>query len=105
MVSTITFTVINPGEVEVFTQLEDAVVDLDNGEIHAEYVAVYNEDVTEDTDTIYFKPNSNWTKSDARFAMYLSGGTSSATWVSMTRNISGFYEAELPEVTTQRLCS
>ncbi|MEE0265610.1 MAG: hypothetical protein UD936_08300, partial [Acutalibacteraceae bacterium] len=36
LVSTITFTVQKAGEVEVFTRLDDAIVDLDNGEIHAD---------------------------------------------------------------------
>ncbi|MEE0264112.1 MAG: dockerin type I repeat-containing protein, partial [Acutalibacteraceae bacterium] len=48
LVSTITFTVQKAGEVEVFTRLDDAVVDLDNGEIHADYVAIYNQKVTEE---------------------------------------------------------
>jgi hypothetical protein len=95
LVSTIKFTVINPGEVEVFTRMDEAIVDLDNGEVHAEYVAVYNEKV-EDGNTIYFDPNNNWDK-DARFAMYLSGGSSAATWVSMTSAGNGLYKAELPE--------
>lgn len=52
MISTITFTVQKAGEVEIFTRVDDAVVDLENNENHAEYVAIYNQRVTDDTSTV-----------------------------------------------------
>ena len=47
---------------------------------------------------IYLKPNSNWTQSNARFAIYVWGGTTGEKWVSMTASdTTGIYEAHLPE--------
>ena len=44
---------------------------------------------------LYLKPNSNWLSANARFSVYLSGGTSSATWVSMTATDDGYYNKRL----------
>ena len=47
---------------------------------------------------IYLKPNSNWKQSNARFAIYVWGGTTGEKWVSMTASdTSGVYQAYLPE--------
>ena len=47
---------------------------------------------------IYLKPNSNWTQSNARFAIYVWGGTAGEKWVSMTASdTAGVYQAYLPE--------
>ena len=47
---------------------------------------------------IYLKPNSNWTESNARFAIYVWGGTAGEKWVSMTASdTAGVYQAYLPE--------
>lgn len=48
-------------------------------------------------DTLYLKPNSNWIRANARFAMYLDGGSSTTTWVSMTNLENGYYKADIPE--------
>ena len=48
-----------------------------------------------DAKTLYLKPNANWIKSDARFAMYLTG-KSGSEWVSMTSAEDGYYEADVP---------
>ena len=47
---------------------------------------------------IYLKPNSNWTTSSARFAIYLMNSTKTTTkWVSMTdANKDGIYECTIP---------
>ncbi len=50
-----------------------------------------------DVNTLYLKPNSNWIRSNARFAMYLDGGSSATTWVSMTNLENGYYKADIPE--------
>ena len=47
---------------------------------------------------VYLKPNSNWKESNARFAIYVWGGTAGEKWVSMTASdTSGVYQAYLPE--------
>lgn len=47
---------------------------------------------------IYLKPNSNWVKDNARFAIYVWGGTTGEKWVSMTASdTAGIYQAYLPE--------
>ena len=47
---------------------------------------------------IYLKPNSNWKQSNARFAIYVWGGTAGEKWVSMTdADKDGIYEAHIPE--------
>ena len=47
---------------------------------------------------VYLKPNSNWTQSNARFAIYVWGGTAGEKWVSMTASdTAGIYQAYLPE--------
>ncbi|MEE1077279.1 MAG: hypothetical protein UHY68_08495, partial [Acutalibacteraceae bacterium] len=46
--------------------------------------------------TLYLTPNKNWTSSNARFAVYLYGGDSPATWVSMTKLADGTYKADIP---------
>lgn len=46
---------------------------------------------------VYLKPNSNWTQANARFAIYIWGGTPGEKWVSMTAVGDGTYQAELPE--------
>ncbi len=46
--------------------------------------------------TLYLKPNSNWTKDNARFAMYVYNDSGNA-WVSMTdADGDGTYEAAVP---------
>lgn len=47
--------------------------------------------------TLYLKPNSNWTQSGARFAMYVYNGSKSA-WASMTLvdGTSDVYQADVP---------
>lgn len=47
---------------------------------------------------VYLLPNSNWTQSNAWFAIYLCNGSNDATWIKMTK-IEGtaYYEAELPD--------
>ena len=57
---------------------------------------VWSQYVVSEPTTLCLKPNANWTSSDARFAVYLSGGTSSATWVSMTSAGDGYYVADIP---------
>ena len=48
-------------------------------------------------DTLYLKPNSNWTQASARFAMYVQNSvTGSDAWVSMTSAGSGYYSAAVP---------
>lgn len=49
------------------------------------------------SDTVYFKPNKNWLKSGARFAIYLTGDKHKPTWVSMTDLGNGYYSATLPQ--------
>ena len=56
-------------------------------------MAVFAETAT----TLYVKPNSNWTQSNARFAAYFFGGSVGEKWVSMTDVGDGTYEAHLPE--------
>ncbi len=51
MISTVTFKVEKPGEVEIFTRIDDAVIDLEDSENRAEYVAIYNQEVLDDTST------------------------------------------------------
>ena len=46
-------------------------------------------------EVLYLKPNSNWTQSNAWFAIYLCNGTSSATWVKMTKS-GNYYMATVP---------
>lgn len=49
--------------------------------------------------TVYLKPNSNWTKDGARFAIYVfNNSTETNQWVSMTKSTahSGYYEAAIP---------
>ena len=48
LISTISFTVQKAGEVEVFTRIDDSIVDFDNSELKADYVAIYNQMVKED---------------------------------------------------------
>ena len=45
---------------------------------------------------LYLKPNSNWTKSNAWFAMYLCNGSSAVTWVKMVSVGDGIYAAVVP---------
>lgn len=47
---------------------------------------------------IYLKPSANWKQSNARFAIYIWGGTAGEKWVSMTASdTTGIYQAYLPE--------
>ena len=59
------------------------------------------EPTVHEVDALYLKPNLNWTynkyNKEARFSVYLYGGTSPATWVSMTKVENGNYKAVLPE--------
>ena len=52
--------------------------------------------------TIYFKPNSNWTQANARFAAYfMDANKNTVKWVSMTDNDKdGIYECAVPTTTT-----
>ena len=45
---------------------------------------------------LYFKPNDNWKKDGARFAMFLCNGSSGDQWISMTSSVAGYYQAEVP---------
>ena len=45
---------------------------------------------------LYFKPNDNWKKDGARFAMFLCNGTSGDIWIDMTSSVAGYYKAEVP---------
>ena len=49
--------------------------------------------------TLYLKPNANWigTSGKSRFSMYLYGGSSSATWVSMEKTVNGIYKGDIPK--------
>lgn len=47
---------------------------------------------------IYLKPNSNWLKDGARFAVYYWTG-SGDDWVNMTKVETGVYKAEIPSCT------
>ncbi|MEE1281942.1 MAG: cohesin domain-containing protein, partial [Acutalibacteraceae bacterium] len=47
--------------------------------------------------TLYLKPNANWIKSNARFAMYVKDANGNTEWVSMTDLGDGYYSAEVPE--------
>lgn len=52
---------------------------------------------TESTDrTIYLKPNSNWTQSGARFAVYV-WDDSTTVWYSMESVGNGYYKAKIPK--------
>ena len=52
---------------------------------------------------LYLKPNSNWTQANARFAMYLCNGTSSAVWVDMKdEDGDGNYQATVPSGQTHK---
>ena len=46
-------------------------------------------------EVLYLSPNSNWTQANARFAIYLFGGTSGEKWVSMTKS-GNYYMATIP---------
>ena len=53
--------------------------------------------VSDGTRVVYLKPNSNWTQSNARFAVYLFKGATN-TWTDMSdEDGDGYYEATLPE--------
>ncbi|MGN0490000.1 hypothetical protein [Ruminococcus sp.] len=53
--------------------------------------------VSDGTRVVYLKPNSNWTQSGARFAVYLFQGSVN-TWTDMSdEDGDGYYEATLPE--------
>ena len=48
--------------------------------------------------TVYLKPNSNWTQSGARFAVYYWNNNGSNSWTDMTdADGDGYYEATIPE--------
>ena len=46
-------------------------------------------------EVLYLKPNSNWTSSNAWFAMFLCNGTSGDEWVKMTKS-GDYYMATVP---------
>ncbi|MBQ9743460.1 MAG: hypothetical protein IJV88_07395, partial [Ruminococcus sp.] len=51
----------------------------------------------DDSTVLYMKPNSNWKKDNARFAMYLWDDGGATVWVDMKdTNGDGIYEAEIP---------
>ncbi|MGN0509327.1 MAG: hypothetical protein ACI4GX_08825 [Ruminococcus sp.] len=53
--------------------------------------------VSDGTRVVYLKPNSNWLKDSARFAVYLFQGSTN-TWTDMSdEDGDGYYEATLPE--------
>lgn len=55
--------------------------------------AIYAED-----GYVYLKPNSNWTQSNAWFAIYLCNGSSSNQWIKMTKvEGTSYYGAKLPD--------
>ena len=47
--------------------------------------------------TVYLKPNSNWTQSNAWFSIYTWGGSAGEKWIKMTDNDGdGYYEGVMP---------
>ncbi len=54
-----------------------------------------NNDTATTSKTLYLKPNANWIKSDARFAMCVTG-ESGSQWISMTDLNDGYYSADVP---------
>lgn len=48
------------------------------------------------TNTVYLKPNSNWTIDNAWFAIYVFNGSSNS-WAKMTSAGNGYYKAEIPD--------
>ena len=46
-------------------------------------------------EVLYLQPNSDWTSANAWFAIYLCNGSSSATWVKMTKS-GNYYMATVP---------
>lgn len=49
-----------------------------------------------DNNTVYLKPNSNWTSDNAWFAIYVYNGGSGA-WAQMSSAGNGYYKAEIPD--------
>ena len=45
--------------------------------------------------TFYLKPNENWLKDNARFAVYAFGGTQGEQWFDMTEVTTGVYSVEI----------
>ena len=62
-------------------------------------VKAYDPDViSPEKGWVYLKPNSNWKKDNARFAIYLCNGSKTAVWYSLT-HIDGteYYGVKLPD--------
>jgi hypothetical protein len=87
--------------ISVFTATASASNAVTKGEISQDTVAnistvqKLNKDTATTSKTLYLKPNANWIKSDARFAMYVTG-KSGSQWVSMTDLEDGYYSANVP---------
>ncbi|MEE1154157.1 MAG: alpha-amylase family glycosyl hydrolase, partial [Acutalibacteraceae bacterium] len=45
---------------------------------------------------IYFEPSTNWTQSNARFAAYFFNSAGGEAWVSLTKDVYGYYSAPMP---------
>lgn len=52
--------------------------------------------VTEEANTVYFKPNANWTSDNAEFAVYLYDGAGEDTWINLTQDAGGYYTCVIP---------
>ena len=53
--------------------------------------------VTEEANTVYFKPNANWTSNSAKFAVYLYDEAGEETWIDLTQDAGGYYTCVIPE--------
>ena len=53
--------------------------------------------VTEEANTVYFKPNANWTSNSAKFAVYLYDEAGKDTWINLTQDAGGYYTCVIPE--------
>ena len=52
--------------------------------------------VTEEANTVYFKPNANWTSNSAKFAVYLYDEAGKDTWIDLTPDAGGYYTCVIP---------
>ena len=52
--------------------------------------------VTEEANTVYFKPNANWTSENAKFAVYLYDEAGKDTWINLTQDAGGYYTCVIP---------
>ncbi len=53
--------------------------------------------VTEEANTVYFKPNENWKIDNAKFAVYLYDEAEEETWIDLTPDAGGYYTCVIPE--------